>query len=161
MNYAQCGDEKKKNKIQIKSTLVITDISRCFKGHTNKLKYVIVFILQNNTYTLWKNYCSFSRDLAYGTRWASPPFCKFVFIINDVTLLWTTTVLSDKLCHDNFCICLKFQSCQMSSGLDLLMRPAGIVCQWTQTPVSRIHRTSFQSFKIHEFRNERKLMPSW
>ena len=45
--------------------------------------------LQNNTQTLWNNSCSFSRDLVHGTRWTSPPFCKFV--------LWTTTVLSDKL----------------------------------------------------------------
>ena len=52
-----------------------------------------------------------------------------------------------------FCIRLKFQNCQIPLALDLLMR-------WTQTPVSRIHRTSFQSFKIHEFRDKRKLMPS-
>ena len=30
-------------------------------------------------------------------RWTSPPFCKFVSVINNVTLLWTTTVLSEKL----------------------------------------------------------------
>ena len=36
----------------------------------------------------------------------------------------------------DFCICFKFKNCQISSALDLLMRPAGIVCQWTQTPVS-------------------------
>ena len=60
----------------------------------------------------------------------------------------------------DFCIRLKFKNCQIPSALDLLMRPAGIVCQWTQTPVSSIHRTLFQSFKIHEFREKRKLMPS-
>ena len=53
--------------------------------------------LQNSTHTLWNNSCSFSRDLVNGTRWTSPPFCKFVPVINDVMLLWTTTVLSDKL----------------------------------------------------------------
>ena len=58
------------------------------------------------------------------------------------------------------CIRLKFQNCQISSALDLLMRPAGMVFQWAQFPVSRIHRTSFKSFKIHEFRDKRKLMPS-
>ena len=58
-----------------------------------------------------------------------------------------------------FCIRLKFQNCQISSALDLLMRPAGIVCHWTQTPVSRIHRTSFQCYQILEFRDKRKLMP--
>ena len=53
--------------------------------------------LQNNTLTLWNSFCSFSRDLVYGTRWTSLPFCKFLSVINDVTLLWTTTVLNDKL----------------------------------------------------------------
>ena len=47
--------------------------------------------------TLWNNSCSFSRDFVHGTRWTNLPFCKFVSVINDVTLLWTTTVLSDKL----------------------------------------------------------------
>ena len=59
----------------------------------------------------------------------------------------------------DFCIRLKFQNCQISSALDLHMRPAGIVCHWTETPVSRIHLTSFQSFQIFEFRNKRKFMP--
>ena len=30
----------------------------------------------------------------------------------------------------DFCIRLKLQNCQISSELDLLMRPAGIVYQW-------------------------------
>ena len=47
--------------------------------------------------TLWNNSCSFSRDFVHGIRWTNLPFCKFVSVINDVTLLWTTTVLSDKL----------------------------------------------------------------
>ena len=34
----------------------------------------------------------------------------------------------------DFCIRLKFQNCQISSALDLLMRPAGMVFQWTQFP---------------------------
>ena len=33
----------------------------------------------------------------YNTEPDGPPFCKFVPVINDVMLLWTTTVLSDKL----------------------------------------------------------------
>ena len=37
-------------------------------------------------HTLWKNSYSFSRDFAHGTRWTSPPFYKFVSIINDFTL---------------------------------------------------------------------------
>ena len=37
------------------------------------------------------------------------------------------------------------------------MRPAGIFCQWTQILVARIYRTSFQSSKIHEFRNKKKV----
>ena len=53
--------------------------------------------LQNNRHTLWNSFFSFSRDLIHGTRWTNPPFRRFVYIINDVTLLWITTVLSDKL----------------------------------------------------------------
>ena len=60
-----------------------------------KIRYSVVY--QNNTNTLWKNSCSFSRDFAHGTRWTSPPFYKFVSIINDFTVLWTTTILTDKL----------------------------------------------------------------
>ena len=42
MNYAQCRDDQK---WRIKfGSLVITDILRFLKGHTNKLKYVTVFI---------------------------------------------------------------------------------------------------------------------
>ena len=42
MNYAQCREDQNQG---IKfGTLVITDISRCLKGHTNKLRYVTVFI---------------------------------------------------------------------------------------------------------------------
>ena len=57
-----------------------------------------------------------------------------------------------------FCVRLKFQSCQILSTLDLLMRPAGIFCQWTKTTVSRIHGTSFQSFEILESRTKRNLI---
>ena len=60
-----------------------------------KIGYSVYIYKQHAT--LWNNSCSFSRDLVYGTRWTSPPFCKFVSVIDDVTLLWTTTVLSDKL----------------------------------------------------------------
>ena len=63
-----------------------------------------------------------------------------------------TNCVMTYFCLD-FCIRLEFQSCQISSAFDLLMRSAGIVCQWTQTPVARIQRTSFQGFKIREFRN--------
>ena len=69
---------------------------RCLKGQTNKIKYVTVFIFtKQHAYSL-KELCSFSRDLAHGTRWTSPTFCKLVSITNGVTLLWTKTVLSDK-----------------------------------------------------------------
>ena len=57
-----------------------------------------------------------------------------------------------------FCVRLKFQSCQILSTLDLLMRPAGIFCQWTKTTVSRIHGTSFQSFEILESRTKINLI---
>ena len=58
-----------------------------------------------------------------------------------------------------FCIRLKFQNCQISSALDLLMRPAGIVYQWTQTPVSGfigrrfkvLKSTSFATKKVNAF----------
>ena len=71
-----------------------------------------------------------------------------------------------KGCHYNLCPDiflsrllhrLEFQSCQISSAFDLLMRSTGIVSRWTQTPVARIHRTSFHSFKILEFRNKKKV----
>ena len=45
----------------------------------------------------WNNSCSFSRDLVHRAQWTSPPFCKFVPVINDVMLFLTTTVLSVKL----------------------------------------------------------------
>ena len=65
-------------------------------------------------------------------------------------------IVMTNFCLD-FCTFKKFQSCQFfSPRLDLLMRPAGIFCQWTQILVTRIYRTSFQSSKIHEFRNKRK-----
>ena len=44
-----------------------------------------------------KEFLQFLRDLAHRTRWTSHSFSKFVSIINYFTLLWTTTVLSDKL----------------------------------------------------------------
>ena len=54
--YTEWRRPKLKNKI-----LVNTDISRCWKGHTNKLNALQCY-LQNNTHTLWKNSCSFPRD---------------------------------------------------------------------------------------------------
>ena len=59
----------------------------------------------------------------------------------------------------DFCIRLKLQNCQISSELDLLMRPAGIVYQWTQTPVSGfigrrfkvLKSTSFATKKVNAF----------
>ena len=52
---------------------------------------------------------------------------------------------------------LKFQNCQISLALDLLMRPAGIVYQWTQTPVSGFIERRFKSnrFKIYELRDKK------
>ena len=38
-----------------------------------EIRYGVTY--PNNTDTLWKNSCSFSRD--FGTRWTSPPFYKF------------------------------------------------------------------------------------
>ena len=66
MNYAQCGEDANQ---RIKfGTLVITDISRCLKGHPDKLKYVTVFILtKQHAYTL-KELLQFLRDLAHGTQ---------------------------------------------------------------------------------------------
>ena len=37
-------------------------------------KQVTELYLQNNTLTLWKNSCTFSRDLVHETRWTSPLF---------------------------------------------------------------------------------------
>ena len=59
----------------------------------------------------------------------------------------------------DFCICFKLHNCQISLELDLLMRPAGIVYQWTQTPVSGfigrrfkvLKSTSFATKKVNAF----------
>ena len=40
-----------------------------------EIRYGVTY--PNNTHTLWKNSCSFSRDFAYGTRWTSPPLYDF------------------------------------------------------------------------------------
>ena len=50
MNYAQCGEDQN---LRIKfSTLVITDISRCSKGHKNKLKWVTMFPFTKHSETI-------------------------------------------------------------------------------------------------------------
>ena len=59
----------------------------------------------------------------------------------------------------DFCIRLKLKNCQISLELDLLMRPARIVYQWTQTPVSGfigrrfkvLKSTSFATKKVNAF----------
>ena len=51
-------------------------------------------------------------------------------------------------CWLDFCIRLKFQNCQISSALDLLMRPAGIVCQWTQTTISEFILRRFKVLNL-------------
>ena len=40
-----------------------------------EIRYGVIY--PNNTHTLWKNSCSFSRDFAHGTRWTIPPFYNF------------------------------------------------------------------------------------
>ena len=61
----------------------------------------------------------------------------------------------------NFCLdfCIR---CQISSAIDLLMRPAGIVCKWTQIPVSKFlnprvsRQKKVNAFKVNfsELRNK-------
>ena len=59
----------------------------------------------------------------------------------------------------DFCIRLKLKNCQISLELDLLMRPARIVYQWTQIPVSGfigrrfkvLKSTSFATKKVNAF----------
>ena len=51
----------------------------------------------------------------------------------------------------DFCIRLKFQNCQISSALDLLMRPAGIVCHWTQFQFPGFIVRRFKVFKSSSF----------
>ena len=53
-------------------------------------------VTKRHAYTL-KQFLQFLPRFGSRTRWVSPPFCKFVSVINDATLLWTTTVFSDKL----------------------------------------------------------------
>ena len=59
----------------------------------------------------------------------------------------------------DFCIRLKFQNCQTSSGLDLLMRPAGIVYQWTQSPVSGFILRRFKVLKFTSFSTKESCLP--
>ena len=57
----------------------IKDISRRWKGHTNKWNALQCY-LQNNTHTLWKNSCSFPRDLAHRTQSShQPSFLQICF----------------------------------------------------------------------------------
>ena len=51
----------------------------------------------------------------------------------------------------DFCIRLKFKKCQISSALYLLMKPAGIVCQWTQTTISGFIVRRFKVLKSTSF----------
>ena len=66
------------------------------KGHTKKLKYVTMLFTKQRAYAQ-KEFLQFPRDLAHRTRGTSHSIGKFVSIISYFTLLWTTTVLSDKL----------------------------------------------------------------
>ena len=51
----------------------------------------------------------------------------------------------------DFCIRLKLQNCQISLELDLLMKPASIVYQWTQTPVSGFIERRFKVLESTSF----------
>ena len=95
--------------------------------------------LQNNTHTLWNNSCSFSRDLVYGTRWTNPPFRRFVSITNGVMLLWTTTVLSDKLD-----ISLRLSNSTGQTQLDILRDVIVKIFPLAIWPVSRLVRSHFK-----------------
>ena len=88
--------------------------------------------------TPWNNSCSFSRDLLHGTWWTSPPFWKFASVINDVTFLWTTTILSDKL--------------------DISLRPSKSIGQ-TQLDVLRDVLCKLYSLTYDLFRGFYKLEP--
>ena len=88
--------------------------------------------------TPWNNSCSVSRDLLHGTWWTSPPFWKFASVINDVTFLWTTTILSDKL--------------------DISLRPSKSIGQ-TQLDVLRDVLCKLYSLTYDLFRGFYKLEP--
>ena len=70
--------------------VIIDESSFLFETSTEKAKCkkrLQCLYLQNNAHVLWNNSCSFSQDLVRGTRWTSPPFCKFFPVINAVTRL--------------------------------------------------------------------------
>ena len=61
MNYAQCEEDQNYG-IEF-GTLVITDISRSLKGHTNKVKYVTVLFTKQLTYIHSKRIRAVPRDI--------------------------------------------------------------------------------------------------
>ena len=82
--------------------MVITDISRCLKRTNKQVKIRLrVFIFtKQHAYTL-KEFLQFLPRFSIRNPMNSLSFSQIYFhffsIINGVTLLWTTTVLSDKL----------------------------------------------------------------
>ena len=118
---------------------------RCFRSFPNyscsRITWVIYLqFLESEGYYLTKNWFV-SAYLGYLHQQTKPEFS------------WQnqrTNCVMTNFCLD-FCIRLKFQNCQISSALDLLMRPAGIVCQWTQTPVSGFIVRRFKVLKSMSF----------
>ena len=115
--------------------------------------------LPNNTHTLWKNSCSFSRGLGHGTRWTSLPFRNFhyyyyyyfhfISIINGVTLLWTTTVLSDKLD-----ISLRPSKSTGQTQLDVLRDVIRQIFPLFISPVSRVLRIETKISQYNELESK-------
>ena len=73
------------------------------------------------------------------------------------------TKSKDKLCHDEF-LSRFLHPLKISKLSNFVSAWSAHETSWQSLPldsipVSRIHRTSFQSFQILEFRDKRKLMP--
>ena len=79
----------------------------CLKGYTNKLNYVreLIFTKQS-AYTLIE-FLQFLPRFSTRNPMNQPAFLQICAIINDVTLLWTTTVLSNKINWTNPASCLR------------------------------------------------------
>ena len=83
--------------------------------------------------------------------------------IADKTRIFLTKS-KDKLCHDEF-LSRVLHPLKISKLSNFVSAWSAHETSWHSLPMDsnssfRIHRTSFQSFKVHEFCNKRKLMPS-
>ena len=75
------------------------------------------------------------RSPSDGIRWTNPPLRRFVSVIDDVKLLWTTTILSDKLDISNS---LRPSKSTGQTRLDILRDVIVEIFPHATRPVSRV-----------------------